>query len=123
MTFNEQTFKQMTDFFIKEALAAHCPSAPLPRQPPSAPSNASTQPTSPVSDGLSVGSPRSRLVEDGGTGPYKAIMTEVKGFEAHTIFAPQDLSVFNAKHPFPCSCGAMAPATTRPSSTTNFSMR
>ena len=113
VTFNEQTFKQMTDFFIKEALAAHCPSAPSldpsapsldPTSPslnPSAPSNASTQPTGPVSDGLSVGSPHSRLVEDGGTGPYKAIMTEVKGFEAHTIFAPQDLSVFNAKHPLP----------------------
>ena len=44
---------------------------------------------------------KSRVVEDGGTGPYKAIMTEAKGFEAHTIIAPQDLTPFNAKNPLP----------------------
>ena len=44
---------------------------------------------------------KSRVVEDGGTGPYKAIMTEAKGFEAHTIIAPQDLTPFNAKKPLP----------------------
>ena len=69
VTFNEQTFKQMTDFFLKEA-------------------KAKTE-------------PKSRIVEDGGTGPYKAIMTEVKGFEAHTIITPQDLTPFNAKNPLP----------------------
>lgn len=69
VTFNEQTFKKMTDFFLKEAKVA--------------------------------AEPKSRIVEEGGTGPYKAIMTEVKGFEAHTVFVPQDLSAFNAKHPLP----------------------
>ena len=69
VTFNEQTFKQMTDFFVKEC-------------------KAKTE-------------PKSRIVEDGGTGPYKAIMTEAKGFEAHTIIAPQDLTPFNAKNPLP----------------------
>ena len=44
---------------------------------------------------------KSRIVEDGGTGPYKAIMTEANGFEAHTIIAPQDLTPFNAKKPLP----------------------
>ena len=44
---------------------------------------------------------KSRVIEDGGTGPYKAIMTEVKGLEAHTVIAPQDLSKFNAQHPLP----------------------
>lgn len=37
---------------------------------------------------------QSRIVEDGGSGPYKAIMFEAPAFEAHTIFAPQDLSKF-----------------------------
>ena len=44
---------------------------------------------------------QSRIVEDGGTGPYKAVMQEVKGLEAHTVFCPQDLSKFNKKHPLP----------------------
>ena len=37
---------------------------------------------------------QSKIVEDGGTGPYKAIMFEAPDFEAHTVFAPQDLSEF-----------------------------
>ena len=44
---------------------------------------------------------KSRVIEDGGTGPYKAIMTEVEGLEAHTVFCPQDLSKFNAENPLP----------------------
>ena len=43
----------------------------------------------------------SRVVEDGGTGPYKAIMKEEPTLDAHTIFVPQDLSAFNKKHPLP----------------------
>lgn len=45
--------------------------------------------------------PKSRIVEDGGTGPYKAIMTEVEGLAEHTVFRPQDLSAFNAQKPLP----------------------
>ena len=41
------------------------------------------------------------VLDDGGSGPYKAIMTEVAGFAEHTVFAPQDLSKFNAKNPLP----------------------
>lgn len=44
---------------------------------------------------------QSRIVEEGGTGPYKAVMFEAPSFEAHTIFAPQDLSQFNTKNPLP----------------------
>lgn len=44
---------------------------------------------------------KSRIIEEGGTGPYKAKMTEVEGLEAHTLFVPQDLSPFNAQHPLP----------------------
>ena len=34
---------------------------------------------------------KNRTVEDGGTGPYKAIMVEEPSLEAHTIFRPADL--------------------------------
>ncbi len=44
---------------------------------------------------------QSKIVEDGGTGPYKALMFEAPGFEAHTVFAPQDLSAFGKKNPLP----------------------
>ncbi len=43
----------------------------------------------------------SRIVEDGGTGNHKAIMASDGSIPTHTIFRPQDLSVFgrNAKLP------------------------
>lgn len=45
--------------------------------------------------------PGLRIVEDGGTGPYKAIMKEEASLKAHTIFVPQDLSAFNQDKPLP----------------------
>ena len=45
--------------------------------------------------------PKQRIVEDGGTGIYKAVMKQEPTLWAHTIFVPQDLSVFNDKHPLP----------------------
>ena len=44
---------------------------------------------------------KSKVVEDGGQGPYKAIMTEVPGLQAHTVFVPQDLSKFSKTNPLP----------------------
>jgi acetyl esterase/lipase len=44
---------------------------------------------------------KSRIIEDGGTGRYKAVMTEVAGLPEHTVFQPQDLSAFDAQHPLP----------------------
>lgn len=44
---------------------------------------------------------QTEIVEDGGTGPFKAIMKEEPNLEAHTVFAPQDLSIFNKKNPLP----------------------
>lgn len=44
---------------------------------------------------------QSKIVEEGGTGPYKALMFEAPGFEAHTVFAPQDLSSFGKKKLLP----------------------
>lgn len=64
VTFNEQTFRQMTDFFRKEAA-------------------------------------QSTIVEDGGTGPHKAMMKEEPTLPAHTVFVPQDLSAFDATRPMP----------------------
>ena len=45
--------------------------------------------------------PKSRIVEDGGTGPYKAVMQEETTLSAHTVFVPQDLSPFSAAKPLP----------------------
>ena len=73
VTFNEKTFKQMTDFFLKEA------------------GGEASQPQA----------LKERVVEDGGTGPCKAIMKEEAGLPAHTVFVPQDLSAFNAGNPLP----------------------
>ena len=43
----------------------------------------------------------SRVVEEGGTGPYKAIMKEESTLKAHTIFVPQDLKEFDEVNPLP----------------------
>ena len=45
--------------------------------------------------------PQSRIVEDGGTGAYKAIMREEPTLPAHTVFVPQDLAPFSASKPLP----------------------
>ena len=44
---------------------------------------------------------QSKIVEEGGTGPYKVVMLEDPSLEAHTIFAPQDLSPFGKKNLLP----------------------
>ena len=44
---------------------------------------------------------KSKIVEDGGTGIYKAIMKEEASLPAHTVFVPQDLSKFSKKNPLP----------------------
>ena len=41
------------------------------------------------------------VLEEGGTGPYKAVMYEVEGFKEHTVFAPKDLSAFGEKKALP----------------------
>jgi hypothetical protein len=45
--------------------------------------------------------PKSRIVEEGGTGPYKVIMKEEPSLAEHTVFVPQDLSKFNEQNPLP----------------------
>ena len=48
-----------------------------------------------------IGTPKQRVVEDGGTGPYKAVMKQEPTLWAHTVFVPQDLSAFSSKRPLP----------------------
>ena len=43
----------------------------------------------------------SRTVEDGGTGPYKAVMAADSTLATHTIFRPKDLSVFGKQGKLP----------------------
>ena len=45
--------------------------------------------------------PKSRIVEDGGTGAYKAVMREEPTLPAHTVFVPQDLTPFSTSKPLP----------------------
>jgi hypothetical protein len=45
--------------------------------------------------------PTSRLIEDGGTGSYKAIMLQEASLATHTVFRPQDLSGFGAGKKLP----------------------
>lgn len=42
-----------------------------------------------------------RLVEDGGTGPYPAIMEQAPSLPTHTVFRPQDLSEFGENEKLP----------------------
>src|SRR6476661_5015221 len=42
-----------------------------------------------------------RTVEDGGTGPYKAIMVGDSSLPTHTIFRPKDLSPFGGRNKLP----------------------
>ena len=44
---------------------------------------------------------KSRIVEDGGTGSYKAVMQEERTLKAHTVFVPQNLQTFNKNNPLP----------------------
>ena len=40
----------------------------------------------------------SRTVEDGGTGPYKALMLTEASLPTHTVFRPKDMSAINDKN-------------------------
>ncbi len=52
-------------------------------------------------DWWEMGGQKARIIEDGGTGAFKAVMKEEPTLPAHTVFAPQDLSVFNKKKSLP----------------------
>ena len=60
------------------------------------------------------------VVEDGGTGPYKAIMLEEPSLEAHTILRPADLKPFNADNPLPVLVWGNGACTNSPWEHINF---
>lgn len=45
--------------------------------------------------------PTSRTIEDGGTGPFKAIMLSETTLPTHTVFRPKDLSAFGGNNKLP----------------------
>ena len=45
--------------------------------------------------------PVSRIIEDGGTGPYPALMLTESSLSTHTVFRPQDLSSFGENNKLP----------------------
>ena len=62
----------------------------------------------------------SRIVEEGGTGPYKAIMMEEASLTTHTIFRPQDLSKFDKKNLLPIIVWGNGGCANSPSGHINF---
>lgn len=51
--------------------------------------------------GAPVVQPASRIVEDGGTGPYPALMISESSLITHTVFRPNDLNPFGNKNKLP----------------------
>jgi len=69
---------------------------------------------------VSTGQPTSRTVEDGGTGPYKALMLSDNSLPTHTIFRPKDLSVFGEKNKLPIIAWGNGACTNSPWEHLNF---
>lgn len=63
---------------------------------------------------------KSRVLEDGGTGAYKAIMMEESTLSSHTIFRPQDISKFNKKNLLPVVVWGNGGCAESPSGHVNF---
>ena len=61
-----------------------------------------------------------RIVEDGGTGAYKAVMVTEPGLEAHTIFRPADLGPFGKDNPLPVIVWGNGACTNSPWEHQNF---
>ena len=62
----------------------------------------------------------SRIVEEGGSGPYKAIMMEEPSLATHTIFRPQDISVFGKDNLLPVLVWGNGGCANSPSGHINF---
>ena len=62
----------------------------------------------------------SRILEDGGTGPYKAIMMEESSLATHTIFRPQDISKFGKNNLLPILVWGNGGCANSPSGHVNF---
>jgi len=62
----------------------------------------------------------SRIVEDGGTGEYKAIMISETSLPTHTVFRPQELSAFGKKNKLPIIAWGNGACTNSPWEHINF---
>lgn len=63
---------------------------------------------------------KQRVLEEGGTGAYKAVMMEESSLDSHTIFRPQDLSKFSKKNPMPVVVWGNGGCAESPSGHVNF---
>lgn len=63
---------------------------------------------------------KSRILEDGGSGPYKAIMMEEGTLTTHTIFRPQDISMFGEGNLLPVLVWGNGGCANSPSGHVNF---
>ncbi len=63
--------------------------------------SASAQAPTQAPPAASATRPTSRVIEDGGTGPYKAIALQESSLATHTVFRPQDLSAFGNSRKLP----------------------
>ena len=63
---------------------------------------------------------RQRVIENGGTGAYKAVMTEDLSLPEHTILVPQDLTSFGAKKKLPVLVWGNGACTNSPWEHVNF---
>ena len=61
-----------------------------------------------------------RTVEDGGTGPYKAIMVGDSSLPTHTIFRPKDLSAFGGRVKLPILAWGNGGCATSPAAHQNY---
>jgi hypothetical protein len=61
-----------------------------------------------------------RVIEDGGTGPYKAIMVGHSSLPTHTIFRPKDLSAFGGRVKLPILAWGNGGCATSPAAHQNY---
>lgn len=80
--------KKNISFLLGVALAVSLVNAASAQAPTQAPATTAARPTS-------------RVIEDGGTGPYKAIALQESSLSTHTVFRPQDLSAFGNSRKLP----------------------
>lgn len=62
----------------------------------------------------------SRIIEDGGTGPYSAVMTTHATLPTHTVFMPKDLNKFGKKEKLPIIAWGNGACTNSPWEHVNF---
>lgn len=73
-----------------------------------------------VSGGAMAQNAKSRILENGGTGAYKAIMMEESSLATHTVFRPQDLSKFGKNNLLPVVVWGNGGCANSPSGHVNF---